>query len=92
MIDERVIQESAARQLTWMMYNVVEGGTGTDTLEFDSSGTVLYDPVLGIYRGPNLDFVVNDLVQTELGGYLRRAVQDDLRGVRQSLRQQLRLR
>ncbi len=51
-----------------------------------------YDPVLGIYRGPNLDFVVNDLVQSELGGYLRRAVQDDLRGARQSLRQQLRLR
>lgn len=27
-IRERVIQESAARQLTWMMYQVVEGGSG----------------------------------------------------------------
>ncbi len=28
-IGERVIQEAAARELTWMMYNVVHGGTGS---------------------------------------------------------------
>ncbi len=28
-IGERVIREEAARELTWMMYRVVEGGTGT---------------------------------------------------------------
>ena len=50
-----------------------------------------YDPVIGVYRGPNLDYVMNDIVQSELGGYLRRAVQEDLRGMRQRLRQQLRL-
>lgn len=49
-----------------------------------------YDPVLDVYTGSTVQYIVDDVIRTELGGLIRRAVQDDIRLVRRQLQQAIR--